>query len=347
MEFRERVICALNHKQPDRTPVDFQAVGEIWDIMLKHFKTDKMKDVLDGLEIDVAWVDPQVNREPEKKDNNGLIIGWGGSKLKKVYNNYGAHDEVVHYVTQECETPQDIDRVLQLPDLDNWDFNSITANCKTYEGRFLIGGFASIFYYPTLVRNMEDIFVDMMLNPKLIKHLLKRCFDWHIDYHERLLKAGKGRLDAMQLADDYSSQTDLLISKDMFREFFKPSMVEYISLAKSYGVTPFFHCCGSAYNLMGEFVEMGIKILDPVQTVARNMEPKKIKAEFGNSLTFHGAGETQKILPHGTIEEVNQNAKYLSSVLGENGGYIMSSCHFLQADVPLENILAFYNIENR
>jgi uroporphyrinogen decarboxylase len=347
MEYRERVLCSLAHKQPDRTPTDFQAVGEIWQMMFKHYKTDDMKDVLDGLEIDVAWVDPQVNREPEKKDENGLIIGWGGSRLKKVYNDFGAHDEVVSYVTQDCESPQDIDRVLDLPDLNNWDFESVVANCNKYEDRFLIGGFASIFYFPTLVRNMEDIFIDMVLNPKLIKHLLKRCYDWHLDYHERLLKAGAGRIDAMQLADDFSSQVDILLSIDMFREYFKPAMKDYIDLAKSYNATPFLHCCGSAYNLMQEFVDMGIKILDPVQTVAANMEPKKIKKEFGEHLTFHGAGETQDILPNGTTQKVRDNAKYLSSVMGEDGGYIMSSCHFLQADVPLENVLAFYDIENR
>ena len=347
MNCRERVIKAVGHEQPDRTPADFQAVGEIWQMMCRHFQTDDMKDVLDGLNIDVAWVDPEVSREPVKTDENGLIIGWGGSRLKKVYNEYGAHDEVVHYVTQDCETPEDMDRVLELPDLNNWDFDSIVRNCRKYDDRFLIGGFASIFYYPTLVRNMEDIFVDMALYPERIKHLLKRCFDWHMDYHERLLKAAAGRLDAMQLADDYSSQTGLLFSIDMFREYFKPAMLEYIALAKSYGAKPFLHCCGSAYHLIQEFIDMGIEILDPVQTVAANMEPEKIKKEFGAHLTFHGAGETQQILPHGTVRQVKENAQYLSSVLGKDGGYIMSSCHFLQSDVPLRNVLAFYDVENR
>ena len=92
---------------------------------------------------------------------------------------------------------------------------------------------------------------------------------------------------------------------------------------------------------------MGIRILDPVQTVAANMEPERIKKEFGDRLTFHGAGETQWILPHGTVRQVKENARYLSNVLGKDGGYIMSSCHFLQSDVPLQNVLAFYDVENR
>jgi uroporphyrinogen-III decarboxylase len=77
------------------------------------------------------------------------------------------------------------------------------------------------------------------------------------------------------------------------------------------------------------------------------MEPERLKKEFGDRLTFHGAGETQNILPNGTPEEVRSNAKMLSRVLGKNGGYIMSSCHNMQADVPIENVLAFYEINNR
>jgi len=124
-------------------------------------------------------------------------------------------------------------------------------------------------------------------------------------------------------------------------------MREYISLAKSYGATPFLHCCGSAYRLIPEFIDMGIKILDPVQTVARNMEPARLKSEFGGRMAFHGGGETQGILPRGTADDVRQNARMLSQTLGKDGGYIMSSCHFMQSDVSIENVLAFYELENR
>ena len=344
---RDRVLCTLRHEQPDRTPADFQAVGEIWQAVYQHFGTQDPQVVLDALDIDVAWVDPEVNREPTLTDDDGLLIGWGGSRLKKVYNEYGAYDEVIRYATQGAMTPEEIDAALALPDLDRWDFESVKQACKKYSDRFLIGGFASIFYYPTLVRSMEDLLTDMALNPPLATHLLKRCFDWHMDYHTRLLKAGSGRIDAMQLADDFSSQLGPLISISMFRDYFREPMCAYIELAKSYGAVPFLHCCGSPYNFIAEFLDMGVKILDPVQTRARDMEPERLKAEFGSRLTFHGGGETQGILPHGTAEDARQNARYLCKTLGARGGYILSSCHFWQADVPLQNILAFYEIRNR
>lgn len=344
---RERVLKALAHKQPDRTPTDFQATGEIWEKLFAYFKTDDMKSVLDHLHIDCAWVDPQVLRLAVKRDSEGLLIGWGGSRSRIVKNDYGAYEEIVRYATDGCNTIEEIDRALSLPDLLEWDFSSIKKACKQYDDRFLIGGFASAFYYPIQLRRMEDFFVDMALNPEIAHHIIKLCFDWHMSYHEKMLKAAGGRIDAMQIADDFATQLDLLISKDMFREFFKKPILEYVALAKSYGAVPYLHCCGSAYHLIEEFIEMGIEILDPVQTAARNMEPEKLKEEFGEKITFHGGGETQEIFPHGSAEEVRQNARYLSETLGKNGGYIMTSCHFLQPDVPIENILAFYEPENR
>jgi len=347
MTRRERVLSAVNHEQPDRTPADFQAVTEIWERLFEHFRTRDMKDVLDRLDIDCAWVDPEVTRKPSEKDNDGLTVGWGGSRIRTVYNAYGAYDEIVRYATDGCDTIEAMEAALALPDLDEYDFSGIIKACEKYGDRFLLGGFASAFYYPTLVRSMEDILVDMALNEDLIKYLFKRCFDWHMDYHKRLLEAGKGRIDAMQIADDFSTQLDLLMSKEMFARYFRGPLCEYIALANSYGAIPYMHCCGSAYHLIPEFINMGIKILDPVQTVAHNMEPERLKAEFGNKMTFHGAGETQHILPHGTPDEVRQNARMLSHTLGSGGGYILSSCHFLQSDVPIENILAFYEPENR
>ena len=347
MTRRERVQCALNHEKPDRTPTDFQAVSEIWEQLFEHFGTGEMKTVLDNLEIDCAWVDPEVTRKPSEKDEEGLIIGWGGSKIRTIYNSTGAHDDIVHFVTTGCETIDEMEAALKLPDIDEFDFSGITAACDRHGDRYLLGGFASIFYYPTLVRSMEDILTDMVLNEDLARYLFKRCFDWHLEYHTRLLEAGKGRIDAMQLADDFCTQIDLIMSIEMFRKYFRGPMEEYIALAKSYGATPMLHCCGAAYHLIPEFIDMGIKILNPVQTVCKNMEPARLKADFGDKITFHGGGETQHVLPCGTTDDVRANAKMLSQTLGRNGGYIMASCHFLQSDVPLENVLAFYELENR
>ena len=344
---RQRVMDAVYHKSTDRTPTDFQGVSEIWAVLKKHFRTDSMKDILDALEIDCAWADPEVARPATERDSEGLLIGWGGSRIREVYNQYGKYDEIVRYALAGCETPEEVDERLCLPDLKDWDFSSVQENCRIYDDRFIIGGYASSFYYPTLVMSMEELLTDMYTEPELVHHIIKRCVDWHMEYHEKMLKAGGGRIDAMQIADDFATQRGPLISRDMFREFFRKPIKEFVSLAESYGAIPYLHCCGSAYGFIEEFIDLGIKILDPVQTVAADMQPEKLKREFGKDICFHGAGETQRILPTGTEEEVKENARMLCRVLGDGGGYILTSCHIMQADVPLKNILAFYDVENR
>jgi len=272
MNSRERVLCAISHEQPDRTPTDLQAVNEIWDKLRKHFNTTNDEKILTALEIDCRWLHPRYTGPAAKTFSDGTFEGWGGSLIRKVYNCYGAYDDIVKYALDEAETAADI---------------------------------------------------------------------------ERLLEAGGGRIDALQIADDFCTQQNPLMSTEMFKTYFKGHLKQFSDMVKSYRATTFLHCCGSAYKLIGEFIDVGVEILDPIQTTAANMAPNTLKKEFGDKLTFHGAAETQFILPFGTTEDVRKNAKELVQILGKNGGFILSSCHYLQADVPIENILALYEVANR
>lgn len=109
---------------------------------------------------------------------------------------------------------------------------------------------------------MEKILLDMVLNPELAHHYIKRCVDWHLDYHERLLRSAKGRIDVLQLADDFSTQKNLLFSIDMFRKFYKEPLKKFVELGKSYGTKIFFHCCGSAYHIIPELIDIGVEGLN-------------------------------------------------------------------------------------
>ncbi|MBC7961288.1 MAG: hypothetical protein H7X94_15630 [Vallitaleaceae bacterium] len=347
MNSRERVLCAISHVQPDRTPTDLQAVNEIWDKLKKHFNTTNDEKILTALEIDCRWLQPIYKGPATKTLSDGTYEGWGGSIIRKVFNSSGSYDEVARYVLDEAVSIEDIERLLKLPNLDHYDFSVVTESCKKHDDKYLLAGFASTLYYPTLVRNMENILMDMAVNPDMAHVLFKKCFEWHLGYHERLLVAGGGRIDALQMADDFCTQQSPLMSTEMFKTYFKGHLKKFSDMAKSYGATTYLHCCGSAYKLIDEFIDAGVEILDPIQTTASNMSPHTLKNEFGDKLTFHGAAETQFILPFGTTEDVRRNAKDLVATLGKNGGFILSSCHYLQSDVPIENVLALYEVTNR
>jgi uroporphyrinogen decarboxylase len=321
MKPRERVLRAINHVQPDRVPVDFQSVEDSMPKLRRYFNTKDDDKILESLQIDCRWVIPSYHGPAPKHYPDGTFDGFGGSRLRLVNNQFGAYEEVVKYAVDEAEKPEDIEKLLKLPALDDYDFASVTDLCRKYDDYAIFAGMCSAFYYPTLVRSMEKIFLDMVINPDLAHTLFSVLVDWHLEYHERLLDAGKDRIDVLQIADDFSTQRGLLFSIDMFRTYFKDHLKKFVALGKSYNTKIFFHCCGSAYEIIPELIDVGVEILDPIQTTAANMEPKRLKNEFGNKLAFHGAADTQGTLPRGTPEDVKREVRELIDILGNDGGF--------------------------
>jgi uroporphyrinogen decarboxylase len=104
-----------------------------------------------------------------------------------------------------------------------------------------------------------------------------------------------------------------------------------------------YHSCGAIFPLIGPFVdEMGIDVLNPLQPRAAGMDMARIKSRFGGRLSFHGAVDIQRTLPHGTPAQVQAEVRARCEVLGQGGGYICAPAHFIQADTALENIVALY-----
>jgi len=94
---------------------------------------------------------------------------------------------------------------------------------------------------------------------------------------------------------------------------------------------------------MDDLVEIGVDVLHPVQVAARGMDPVTLKARWGNKLSFWGGVDTQRILPHGTVEEVRAETRRRIDQFGQGGGYVLGAVHNIQPDVPVANILAMYD----
>jgi uroporphyrinogen decarboxylase len=105
----------------------------------------------------------------------------------------------------------------------------------------------------------------------------------------------------------------------------------------------FFHSCGSVRPLIPDFIELGVQILNPVHITAKGMEPVALKRDFGDVLTFWGGGiDTQDVLPNGTPQQVKEGVRSSIEALAPGGGYVFNTVHNIQADVPVENMVAMY-----
>jgi uroporphyrinogen decarboxylase len=133
-----------------------------------------------------------------------------------------------------------------------------------------------------------------------------------------------------------------MMSPDMYRRVLKPVHADYLRFIKERtSAKVFFHTDGDVFPLIDDFVEIGVDILNPIQTSAGTMSNLgELKARWGDRLTFCGAIDTQRILPSGTPAEVRAEVRRVIDILGSGGGYLLSSVHTVMNDVPAENILA-------
>jgi uroporphyrinogen decarboxylase len=99
------------------------------------------------------------------------------------------------------------------------------------------------------------------------------------------------------------------------------------------------HSCGSVRKFIPELIENGVQILDPIQPRAANMDSFELKRDFGDRLAFHGGVDIQEVLPFGTTEEVEAETRLRIKALAPGGGYILTSSHFIQSDIPPANIV--------
>jgi uroporphyrinogen decarboxylase len=156
------------------------------------------------------------------------------------------------------------------------------------------------------------------------------------------LEAGGDLLDLAAMGDDLGTQTAPLISPKMYRALVKPRHAELFALVKARSPAKvFFHTCGNVYPLIGDLVEAGIGVLNPVQVSAAAMgDTARLKRQFGARLSFCGAIDTHRVLPSGTPAEVREEVRRVIEIMGPGGGYLVSSVHTMMDDVPPENIVA-------
>jgi len=131
----------------------------------------------------------------------------------------------------------------------------------------------------------------------------------------------------------------------MYRKMVKPYQAELIAAIKARTKAKIFlHSCGNVYPLIGDFIEIGMDVLNPVQVSAGEMgDTARLKREFGDRITFCGAIDTGRVLPHGTPDDVRAEVRRRIKDLAPGGGYILSAVHCIQPDVPPENVLAMFD----
>ena len=195
-----------------------------------------------------------------------------------------------------------------------------------------------------LFRN-DNFFMLLAGEPKRAERFLDSCVEMHLENLAKFLGAVGPYIDIILFGDDLGMQTGPQISPNMYREMFKPRHSLMWKRAKELAdVKVMLHTCGGLYPIMGDLIDAGLDITQPVQTSAKDMEPEKLKREFGQDICLWGGGcDTQWVLPNGTPQEVAEHTRERVRILEPDGGFVFQQVHNIMADVPPENVVAMFD----
>ncbi len=380
MNSRERVLAALHHEQPDRVPLDLggwvTSIHKIaYENLVNYLKEKseepwkypddyRLKDwiqqlpnihesVLGRLGIDTRYVragspkgDSWKLERREDEDYQYITDGWGVVRKKpKTGGLY--YDIVFSRCPLRDATIEDLETYNWPDPTDPGFLEGVKEDARAIKnnGYAVVADFNFESWYENCwyMRGYEQFYKDLYLNPDFVKALLKKTSEIHMKFLETMLDEVGDDIDVIMQGDDLANQDGPAMSIDMYREFVKPRQAKIFDLIKQMtDAKLFYHCCGSVKEILPELIDIGIEIINPVQVRAKDMDTDVLKKEFGDQVSFWGAIDTQKVLPMGSVEDVRNEVKKRINHLNREGGYVLTSVHNIQADVPPENILATF-----
>ncbi|MFQ5907041.1 MAG: uroporphyrinogen decarboxylase family protein [bacterium] len=372
MNSRERVRLALDHQEADHVPLDLGGTGltlihlTAYKNLRKHlnlpvreptisYMAEQLaaveEDLAERLETDVALVmpQPQSGFEFEFRDEGAYEayadewgIGWRKPKEGGFY-----YDMYLHPLSH-AENLEDF-KTFKFPDpLDDHRFQNLRRDAEraVEQGKAvaLAGPCSGILEMVAWTRGLEQFYVDLAINHQFVTYMLDRLVEFKCAFWRRALAEVGDLVDVAIEADDMAGQRSLLFSPETYRKIVKSRHEQLFSYIKRQApVKLFFHSCGAIRPLIGDLIEAGIDILNPVQISAAGMDPEELKGEFGPDLVFWGGGvDTQSVLGGGTPEEVKEDVRRNIEALAPGGGFVFATVHDIQANVPPQNIMAMW-----
>jgi len=367
MTHRRRVLAAINHEQPDRIPLDLGSTRSTtmiigsYENLKKHlglnhetrlmwkYQNSVIPDetVLKRLDIDTRslLLGDFKKKPPKIIDANSFIDVWGTTWQKTPEGHFiNAKGPL-----QECDPEIEILEEFDWPDPnDPGLYQGLKERAESLrrstDCAIVLDLPNGIMLQGWFVRGFSGWLTDLYMNKEFACRLMDIMTDIWTTIAERALEIVGKNIDVVAMADDLGMQTGTFVSPQVYREMLKPRHKRMVDAVKSRSDAKIFlHSCGSVYAIIQDLIEIGIDVLNPVQVAAKNMEPEKLKREFGDRLAFWGAMDTQRILPFGTPDEVRAEVRRVIDCLGKGGGYIVASVHNLQREVPPENITAMFD----
>ena len=378
MNSRERTLCALNHEEPDRVPFDLGTTvtttfhraalenllgtREQGRAALTSGDAFSPADAVQGAVVPSAAVAEMLNIDtwgliPPKypAETDATVDDSGTRRFVDEYGVRWVKPSSAYYYTadaaplSDCAAVEDIGKAIRFPDPTNAEWlGHLKARLDAAPAErcvVLDKPCAGFFEMPFRVRGHEQFFMDFVVEPVVADYLMDAFLDYRIAYWEGVLPQLGDRVDVVAECNDLGSQTGLLIRPELYRDRIKTRESRLFAAIRRLAphVKIFYHCCGAVRDILPDFIEAGVDILNPVQFVADGMDAVGLKRDFGDDVVFWGGGvDTQDVLPRGKPQQVREQVRQQIETLAPGGGFVFTTVHNVQADVPAENFWAMW-----
>ncbi len=381
MNSRERVNAALNHKEPDKVPIDLG--GNQSGIHIKAYKKlldyleieDKeistydfvqqlavpCEDLLERFHVDTRYIRPlggMVKIKDFKPLHEGKYVGvydqfgvfWGNFADKDI-EEILYYDPVIHPFA-EFKTVQEIENYDWPDGTDKSPFKGLREHAKklreTTDYALVTQPTGCIYEYTTFLFGFTKALRYLSKKPELIIAAMEGLLKYWSDYNETFLNEVGEYLDVVCVNGDLAEQAGPIMSLKIYEKVIKPMEKKLAQkIHELADVKINYHCCGSIPLFIPHFSEIGYDAVNPVQISAYDMEPCSLKKRFGDIITFWGGVcNTQKTLPFGTTDQIKLEVRKNLECLKPGGGYIAANIHNITAEVDAENIVAMFDALN-
>ena len=364
---RECFAASMNHRQPDRLLIDMgKHIGSIHktayvqlrdylgdDTMANESRIlDRMaqtvwpdESLLQRFDIDFRWLVPNWVQVREREDIPGYVDMWGVP--------YKALSDWEHCMVDGAPM-----REASLAELDDFQwpdphdpkqFEGLREQARHYYENtdYVVGADAlkaGMLMNSLQLRGYDQFFMDLVLDVDFAEALMDRILHTMKEMWTHYMEQVGPYVQLAYVTDDFGTQKSMMISPKMFRDLIKPRWKELIDHIRSLGdVKVMFHSDGAILPLLDDFVDMGVDILNPVQTSVAGLEDTyALNEKFGDRLAFHGAIDVQQMMPNATPQELEDDIARRIYDLGRGGGYILAPCHNIGHDIPPENVVALF-----
>lgn len=368
---RERVVTALDHREPDRVPISFGCLHDSIHLFghrsLKTFlgfqdAEDSIQDpfqqnvfpderLLERFKADCIPVyakpaKPYEMRYYTEGDFRKYKDEWGTVYRQPVHGGIWFDFESTIWAGKSTEEI----RSHMLPDpVHPSRFEGLRARVqrmlqesdKAIVAHAPTGGIVEHSYW---LRGMQDSYMDMAADLKTVELVADRVVEWLEAFWTCYMEEIGDLVQVVQMGDDLGGQDGPLFSPDVYRRVFKPREARLIDIVKKHSrAKVYFHSCGAIREYIPDLIEIGVDALNPVQIQARNMDSAALKRDFGKDLSFWGGGANPNaVMSRGTPEDVRLEVKRRIEDLAPGGGFVFASVHNIQSEVPPENVVAFF-----